>query len=60
MTDNQLIKYPQARPKPVACIIKANTIVIYNVGVVNNATNSGVAIYDASVINTMLASYFFN
>ena len=34
----------------MACIIKANTIVIYDVGVVNYATNSGVTIYDASVV----------
>ena len=34
----------------MACIIKANTIVIYDVVVVNYATNSGVTIYDASVV----------
>ena len=44
----------------MACIIKANTIVIYDVGVVNYATNSGVTIYDASVVFTMLASYFIS
>ena len=34
----------------MACIIKAYTLVIYDVGVVNYATNSGVTIYDASVV----------
>ena len=34
----------------VACIVKANTIVIYDVGVVNYATNSGVTVYDAGVV----------
>ena len=40
--------------------IKASTIVIYDVGVVNYATNSGVTIFDPRVVNTMLASYFFS
>ena len=34
----------------MACIIKANTIVIYDFSVVNYATNSGVTMYAASVI----------
>ena len=38
-------------PLSVACIIKANTIVIYDVGVVIfYATNSGIDNYDASII----------
>ena len=39
------------RVRTVACIIKANTIIIYDVGVVNYAINSGVTIYDIGVVN---------